>query len=153
MKTISCRVVWILPWLIASSSASAEERHCRAVEAHGIGQDEGGGVTQAQITGSPLLRGSTQAQFSIISVQGSVAIMVGTVVFTVRGGTLTVGMVGTFNLASGAFVALSTKITGTGRMEAMRGQLRFDGVEDLSTGQFTETIRGELCRCRDDDEL
>jgi hypothetical protein len=139
-------------WVVFSlaGAAYADEHHCREVHARGTGQDLGGGVTHADIRGSRLLRGTTDALFSIVSVQGSVAMLVGTVNFTVRDGTLAVGVIGTFDLASGAFRALSTSLSGTGRLAGVSGNLVFEGVENFSTGAFTEEISGDLCRDRDD---
>jgi hypothetical protein len=136
--------------LALAGSASADERHCREIHARGTGQDMGGGVTHAEIRGSRLLRGTTDALFTIVSVQGTVAMLVGTVNFTVRHGTLAVGVVGTFDLSSGKFRALSTSLSGTGRLAGASGSLVFDGTEDLSTGAFTEVLTGDLCLDRED---
>src|SRR6266545_2410260 len=109
------------------------------------GQDLGGGQTTAQIIGGGLLHGTTAASFVITGFSGTVASFEGTIVFTVNRGTLTAGVAGTLDVATGAFSATSTSIAGTGKLAGATGSLAFNGVEDLSDGSFTEDVTGEIC--------
>ena len=118
---------------------------CHKINAKGVGQDLGGGMTTAQIIGGGLLHGTTAAQFTITGLSGTVASFEGTIAFTVNGGTLTANVVGTLDLATGAFSATTTSISGTGKLAGATGNLAFNGVENLSTGSFTEDVTGEIC--------
>ena len=69
----------------------------------------------------------------------------GTVTFTTRQATLTVALTGTFNVATGAFVATGPVMSATGKLTGATGTLTLEGVEDLSTGRFTEEVRGLIC--------
>ncbi len=73
----------------------------------------------------------------------------GTIVFTTKHGTLTVDLAGTLNIATGEFNATGPITGGTGKFEGSTGTLTFSGVENLTTGAFTETITGTLCRADD----
>jgi hypothetical protein len=125
---------------------------CRAVRARGVGQDLGGGRTTATITRGGILNGTTAAMFGITGGTPPVLTFAGTVVFTTKRGTLTIGIAGTFNVATGAFDASGPVSGGTGRFAGASGMLRLMGVQDLSTGRFTETIRGTLCLADGDDD-
>jgi hypothetical protein len=118
---------------------------CHAINAKGVGQDLGGGMTRAQIIGGGLLHGSTEAAFTITGLSGTVASFEGAIVFTVNRATLTANVAGTLDLANGAFSATSSGITGTGKLAGATGNLSFNGMENLSDGSFTETINGEIC--------
>jgi hypothetical protein len=118
---------------------------CHAINAKGVGQDLGGGMTAADVVGGGLLQGTTAASFTITGLSGTVASFEGTIVFTVNNGTLTAGLSGTFDVASGAFTATTTSISGTGKLAGATGRLAVSGVEDLETGSFTEAITGEIC--------
>ena len=52
---------------------------------------------------------------------------------------------GTFDVASGAFRATSTSLTGTGLLRGVSGSVTLEGLEDFATLRFTETITGRLC--------
>lgn len=118
---------------------------CHKINAKGVGQDHGDGTTSARILGGGLLHGTTEAVFVITGFDPPVASFVGTITFTVNKGTLTAEVEGTFNTETGEFSADSTSISGTGKLEGATGNLAFDGVEDLSTGRFTERVTGEIC--------
>jgi hypothetical protein len=126
----------------AQASASVS---CHNINAKGFGQDLGGGMTTAQIVGGGLVHGTTAATFVITGFSGSVASFEGTIVFTVNRATLTAELAGTFDVATGAFVATSSSIAGTGKLAGATGSLTLQGVEDLTDGSFTETVRGEIC--------
>jgi hypothetical protein len=118
---------------------------CHTVNARGVGQDLGGGTTAATISGGGLLEGTTAAAFVITGISGTVASFEGTIVFTVNRATLTASLTGTLDIASGAFSAVSSGIAGTGKLAGATGSLTLQGVEDLSSGSFTETVTGEIC--------
>jgi len=73
-------------------------------------------------------------------------------VFTTKGGTLTATVSGTFNVLTGAFTASGPVSGGTGNLAGTTGTLTFQGVENLTSGVFTETITGTLCKAGDDDD-
>ena len=49
------------------------------------------------------------------------------------------------DLATGAFIATTSSISGTGKLEGATGSRVFSGVENLVTGAFTEVVAGEIC--------
>ena len=61
-------------------------------------------------------------------------------------------LAGTLNVATGAFDATGPVTSGTGIFADATGTLRFVGVEDLTTGRFTETVTGTICLVDDDDD-
>lgn len=138
----------ILTLLIVAASAPAAARgavSCHNINAKGVGQDLGAGRTTAQIIGGGLLQGTTQASFVITGFSGTVASFEGTIVFTVNNATLTAHVSGTLDVATGEFNATTSSISGTGKLLGATGSLSFNGVEDLSTGSFTEDVTGEIC--------
>ena len=62
-----------------------------------------------------------------------------------NGGTLTVGVTGTFNIATGDFTAAGPVTNSTGKLAGATGELTFTGNENLATGTFTETVDGNIC--------
>src|SRR5689334_22870275 len=81
-----------------SVQAKASGVSCHSINAKGVGQDLGGGMTQATIIGGGLLHGTTQGTFAIGGFSGSLASIAGTVQFTVNRATLTVTVAGTFDV-------------------------------------------------------
>ena len=118
---------------------------CHNINATGSGQDLGGGTTQAQVHGGGLLEGTTAAVFVPTGLVGSVLSFNGTVTFTTNQATLTVAVVGSFDLSSGAFNAAGPVSASTGKLEGATGNLTFNGVESLADGSFTETIDEQIC--------
>ena len=131
----------------ASAQAAPPRAHaiCVPIRATGVGQDLGGGQTQATISSHGVVIGHTNASFTINQVVGTTASFTGPIVFTSAPGTLTAQVAGTFDVASGAFRATSTSIAGTGLLRGVTGSVTLAGLEDLSTFAFTETITGRLC--------
>ena len=118
---------------------------CHKINAKGVGQDLGGGATQADIIGGGLLQGTTAGSFVITGGSFPVLSIAGTVVFTTNKSTLTVTVAGEFNVATGEFSA-SGPITGaTGKLTGATGSLLLEGIEDLSTGRFVEDVTGTVC--------
>ena len=118
---------------------------CHAVNASGVGQDLGGGQTVAQIGDGGLLQGTTAASFQITGLSGTVASFAGTITFTTNRATLTAAVSGTLDLATGAFSATTSSLSGTGKLAGASGSLVFNGVENLATGAFTEVVSGSIC--------
>jgi hypothetical protein len=118
---------------------------CHRIDASGVGQDQGGGNTVAQISDGGLLQGTTAAAFTITGLSGTLASFVGTITFTVNRATLAAEVAGTLDLATGAFSATTSSLSGTGRLEGATGGLVFAGVENLLTGTFTEVVAGQVC--------
>ena len=118
---------------------------CHAVDASGVGQDLGGGRTVAQISDGGLLQGTTAASFQITGLSGTVASFAGTITFTTNRATLTAAVSGTLDLATGAFSATTSSLSGTGKLAGASGSLVFSGVENLATGAFTEVVSGSIC--------
>jgi hypothetical protein len=136
----------VLGALLVVGQAQAAET-CHTLHAKAVGQDLGGGKTTAQVIGGGLLHGTTVGNFAITGMSGSVASIEGTVTFTTKDGTLTVALMGTFDPANGTFSAAGpiNPAASTGRLASSTGTLTFDGVEDLKTGRFVETITGTIC--------
>ena len=132
--------------LMAIPSASVVAgTNCHNIDASGVGQDLGGGHTVAQISNGGLLQGSTEAQFAITGVSGTVASFAGTITFTVNRATLTANVAGTLDIATGVFSAATSSVSGTGKLAGATGNLVFNGVENLATGAFTEVVGGSIC--------
>jgi hypothetical protein len=145
----------LLGALIAVGGARVETAgadDCHRINARGVGQDLGGGNTTATITRGGILNGTTTAHFDITGGTPPALTFSGTVVFTTARGTLTVTIGGTFNVATGAFDASGSVMSGTGAFTGATGALEFMGIENLTTGAFTETIRGTICLAEDDDD-
>jgi hypothetical protein len=131
--------------LVGSVQARASGVSCHAINATGVGQDLGNGMTRAQISNGGLLQGTTRASFVITGFSGSVASIAGTVVFTVNRATVSVGVAGTFDVSSGAFSASGPITAATGKLAGATGTLSLAGVEDLTNGSFTENVTGTVC--------
>jgi hypothetical protein len=129
----------------AAHAAPRARTICVPVRATGAGQDLGKGRTQATISIHGLVIGRTNASFTTNQVVGTTASFTGPITFTGALGTLTAPVAGTFDLATGAFHATSTSITGSGLLRGVSGTVTLDGVEDFATLAFTETISGRLC--------
>ncbi len=118
---------------------------CHDIDATGVGQDLGGGNTVARISDGGLLQGTTSASFTITGFSGTVASFEGTITFTTNRATLTASVAGTLDVATGAFSASGSDLSGTGKLADVTGSLVFNGVENLATGAFTEVIGGSVC--------
>ena len=119
---------------------------CHKINAKGIGQDLGAGVTQAQIIGGGLLNGTTQGNFAITGGAPPVFSLAGTVMFTTKQATLTVTVSGTFDVSTGNFAASGPVTAATGKLAGATGTLMLEGLEDLATGKFVEDVRGDRLR-------
>jgi len=130
----------------ARADGEGEDSGCRPVHAAGVGQDLGGGNTTATITRGGVLNGTTTAHFDITGGSIPMFTIAGTIVFTTKHGTLTANVSGTFDVSTGEFAATGPISGGTGKFAGATGTLTFSGVENLTTGAFTETVTGTLCR-------
>jgi hypothetical protein len=132
---------------VGSAQGAAPHRHaiCVPIHATGVGQDLGGGRTQATISSHGVVVGRTSASFTLGQVVGTAAPFTGPIVFSSALGTLTAQVADNFDVASGAFQAASTSIAGTGLLRGVSGSVSLAGVEDFATLTFTETITGRLC--------
>ena len=142
------RSLWVLiafALLVVAPATAFGGTSCRNINATGVGQDLGSGQTVGQISDGGLLQGTTAASFSITGISGTVASFAGPITFTTNRATLTATLVGTLDLASGAFSAASSGIFGTGKLAAATGSLSFSGAENLATGAFTEVVSGSIC--------
>ena len=146
LALIAAMLVWLLP-ADSATAKPARPGRCLSLLATGSGQDLGGGSTAATIfvRGHPVA--DTTATFTITGVADGVATFTGPIVFTPRqlDGNLVAQVTGTLDLTSGAFTATSTSVTGTGKLSGVTGSVRIKGVQDLTTGVFTETLRLRLC--------
>ena len=86
--------------MFASSAEAAVS--CHKINAKGVGQDLGNGMTEAQIIGGGLLHGTTAAIFSVVGGAPPALLISGTVTFTVQGGTLAVQVGGSFDVSNPA---------------------------------------------------
>jgi hypothetical protein len=134
-----------LPVAAAQGATPPTHAICVPVHATGVGQDLGRGRTQATISRHGLVVGHTMAAFTMGQVVGTSAAFTGPIDFTNGLGTLTAQVAGTFDVASGAFRATSTSLTGTGLLRGVSGSVTLEGLEDFATLRFTETITGRVC--------
>lgn len=130
--------------VLVGPGQAAAGTSCHKINAKGVGQDLGGGATQAQIKGGGLLQGTTVGQFTP-SGTPPVLLITGTVKFTTNKATLTVAVNGMFNVATGEFDASGPVSAATGKLAGATGNLRLKGIENLTTGAFTETVTGNIC--------
>ena len=128
-----------------TTSAAVHHDSCLSVNARAIGQNLGHGRTEATITHAGILNGTTTGQLEITGGTPPLFTVVGTGVLTTHHGTLTVSVVGTFNAVTGVFEATGQVVHGTGIFAGATGTLTFVGVEDLTSGRFTQTITGTVC--------
>ena len=128
-----------------TTAAAVHHEECLSVHARAIGQNLGGGRTHATIIHAGILNGTTTGQLQITGGTPPLLTVEGTGVLTTHHGTLTVRIVGTFNQATGVFTATGQIVHGTGMFAGATGVLTFEGVEDLTSGSFTQTITGTVC--------
>ena len=133
----------------AQIATAADHDSCLSVNAQAIGQDLGHGRTTSTITHAGILNGTTNAQLQITGGTPPVVTLAGTGVLTTNHGTLTISIVGTFNQVTGAIEATGQVVAGTDVFAHATGTLMFVGVEDLTTGSFTNTITGTVCLAHD----
>lgn len=145
LRTIVQRFAVIAAAVVATAGQAQAAVSCHKINAKGVGQDLGGGMTEARIVGGGLLHGTTQGNFVITGGAPPVFTISGTVTFTTRQATLTVALAGTFDVATGAFVTTGAVASATGKLSGASGTLTLDGVEDLTTGKFTEEVSGLIC--------
>lgn len=148
MKVVG-RVVLLLLFVgvgtLMTASQALAAVSCHKINAKGVGQDLGGGVTEADIIGGGLLQGTTAGNFVITGFSGTVASFAGTVVFTTNQGTLTVTVAGIFDVATGEFSASGIVTGATGKLAGATGTLLLEGIQDLSDGRFVEDVTGTIC--------
>jgi len=137
----------VLAFVAAMSfvSSAGAAVSCHKINAKGVGQDLGGGTTRAQIIGGGLLHGVTQGHFVVSGGAPPALAISGTVTFTTAQATLTVTVAGTFNVATGAFIATGPVTAATGKLAGATGTLVLDGLEDLTSGAFAEDVTGVVC--------
>jgi hypothetical protein len=141
---------FVLPIVVAATAlALFGQAHaavsCHKINAKGVGQDLGGGVTTARIIGGGLLHGTTAGNFMITGGSPPVLSIAGTVTFTTKQATLTVSVAGTFDVSTGDFAATGPVTAATGKLAGTTGTLLLEGVQDLSTGSFVEDVTGLIC--------
>jgi hypothetical protein len=130
-----------------AQGASTRATVCLPFTATGEGQDLGAGRTTATISVGDYRIGSTEAAFTITGVTGTIASFEGPLTFQPDGvrGTLIAQLGGTVDVATGRFSATSTSVSGTQRLTRVTGDVQIEGVQDLSSGAFTETLTGRIC--------
>ena len=131
-----------------ASPPRSAHKACAPIRAAGVGHDLGGGMTTATISSHGIVLGHTHASFTMGAITGTSASFTGPIVFSSSVGSLTADVAGSFDVSSGAFRATSQSITGTGLLRRVTGRVTIHGLENLSTGSFTETITGRLCTGR-----
>jgi hypothetical protein len=148
MKAVRRVVLVFLLVIVATLTTATQARagvSCHRINAKGVGQDLGDGVTQANIIGGGLLQGTTAGNFVITGFSGPVASIEGTVVFTTRRSTLTITITGIFNAETGEFSASGPVTGATGALAGATGNLLLEGIQDMSDGTFVEDVTGTIC--------
>jgi hypothetical protein len=148
MKKLMRRLLPLACAAVAALAVTAQAPagvSCHKINAKGSGQDLGTGTTIGDASGGGLLQGTTTGNFGIVGGAPPVFTIAGTVLFTTHQGTLTVGFSGPFDVSTGAFAGSGPVIASSGKLAGATGSLTFAGVEDLSTGTFTQTITGSIC--------
>ena len=142
-KAVLLSLIVVVCTMMMASQASAQVS-CHKINAKGVGQDLGGGITQANIIGGGLLQGTTEGNFTITGFSGTVASFAGTVEFTTKKATLTVTVAGIFDVATGKFSASGPVTGATGKLAGATGNLLLLGVQ-LPDGSFVEDVTGQIC--------
>jgi hypothetical protein len=119
--------------------------HCRAFHASGTGTDNGDGTTSAKLYQGSREAGSSEGVLSPGDTDDGGLAFSGTIVLTTRKGTLEATVEGTFDTVTGEFSARTGDLDGKGPMRNATGRLRLSGVQDLTTGTFTETVHARVC--------
>jgi hypothetical protein len=147
MKTFGVFVLLFAAVLAASGGGTAATHHdsCLTVDARSTGQNLGHGRTTATISHAGIFNGTSTAQLQITGGHPPVITLAGTGVLTTQHGTLTVSVVGTLNQVTGAIETTGQIVAGTGLFAHATGTLTFAGVQDPTTGRFTNTITGTVC--------
>jgi hypothetical protein len=131
--------------VLADAGPAFGAESCHNINASAVGQDNGDLTTDAVLSNGGLLQGTSHAAFSPTGFDGTFLYFTGVITFTANRATLVVDLSGHFNVTNGAFNAVSTGMTGTGKLEGATGTIELAGLEDLGTGRFTETVSGEIC--------
>jgi hypothetical protein len=118
-----CCVVAAATFFVAGQAHAGVS--CHKIKAKGVGQDLGGGNTEAHNIGGGLLQGTTQAHFEIGGGSPPLFAIDGTLVVTTNQATLTVHLAGTFNVATGAFLSTGPVVGSTGKLAEQRVPLRW----------------------------
>ncbi len=145
LRRVVLLVLFVVVGTLVTVSQARADVSCHKINAKGVGQDLGEGVTQADIIGGGLLQGTTVGNFVITGVSGSVASIEGTVVFTTNQATLTVTVTGIFDVVTGEFSSSGAVTGATGKLAGATGTLLLEGIEDLTTGTFVEDVTGTIC--------
>lgn len=120
---------------------------CVPVRARGVGQDLENFTTEATIFVGQVAIGRTDATFTPTGSNGNILTFTGPIVFTADAGlgTLTVTAEGRVNVSTGRFVSAGPITAAIGALAGTTGRIHITGVQDLTTGEFTEQIVGRLC--------
>lgn len=121
---------------------------CHKIDAVGVGHATSPTTTVADISDGGLLNGTTAGSFTSYVDENFPPLvgLAGTVVFTVNKATLTVaGTDAYLDVTDGSFTVTWPVTASTGKLAGATGSLTFDGVQDLTTGYFTETVTGTIC--------
>ena len=145
LRRTAVRSMFVVASALLGVTAAHAGVSCHKINAKGAGQDLGGGNTQAQIIGGGLLQGTTRASFGITGGTPPLLSISGAVMFTTNQATLTVSVIGTFNVATGSFNASGPVTAATGKLTGATGTLVLEGLEDLTTGKFVEDVTGLIC--------
>jgi len=155
MKSLGSIILLTLIFVVgiqASVRPAQAAVSCHTINAKGVGAgvDDGDGnpatvATIATIKGGGLLHGTTAASFGITGIAGTIASFDGMLTFTTNKATLTVAVVGGLDVVSGAFSATGDVVAATGKLVGATGTLHFEGIQDLTTGDFTEDVTGNIC--------
>ena len=147
MNTAAALLVSVMTFVLLMVGSAQAGPSCHKIDATGVGQDQGGGITTAQISDGGLLQGTTAAAFEAVGFTPPSTVLIGgSVTFTTNRATLKVPGLGTFDVSTGQFTFASAAApTGTGKLAEATAMLVFDGVENFATGSFVETIDGVIC--------
>lgn len=154
VRAVSAAVISAAALIVAvpisseANPAKPPTRICIPVSASGVGQDLGGGRTTATISSAGVRLGTSSATFTTTGMNGPVARFAGDIVISTAIGSLTAPVTGRLDVTTGTFTSTSRTVTGSGALRWVSGTLRFHGVENLTSGAFTETITGRLCASR-----
>lgn len=135
----------LLACTVAAPAAEAMPSRtvCVPFTVTGVGQDLGGGRTEAVLSAHGRRIGTTTASFTPTNATGGFEGPLTFVPDRVPGSPLTAELQGTLD-ATGAFSATSTSLSGKGQLQRVTGSLRVNGVVSAD-GSFTETLVGQLC--------
>lgn len=132
-------------------SDSLDEGECVHVNSPSSGVATSETTTVAEIF-CGILKGTTAGSFEFTRVVDNIVTFIGSLVVTTDSGWVAFDIEATTEVVenTSTYESTGTVAEGTGIYAGATGVVRIDGVQDLTTGEFTQTVVGEICGAGED---